>query len=60
MKKYKLREQAHISSISVAKLNKNEFVNMEILIKICNALNCNIEYICYFYKEEYDIDEKNN
>lgn len=50
MKKYHLREQAHISSNSMAKLGKNEFVSMEILYKICLCLNCDIGDICEFEK----------
>lgn len=52
MKKYQLREQAHISSNSVAKLSKDEFVSMEILMKICKTLECNIGDVCEFVKDE--------
>lgn len=52
MKKYQLRDQAHISSNSVAKLSKDEFVSMEILIKICETLECNIGDVCEFVKDE--------
>lgn len=51
MKKYQLREQAHISSNSVAKLGKNEPVAMETLMKICSLLECDIGDICEFYNE---------
>ena len=51
MKKYQLREQAHISSNSVAKLSKGEPVSMEILMKICALFNCDIGDICEFYDE---------
>ena len=51
MKKYQLREQAHISSNSVAKLSKDEPVSMEILMKICTLFNCDIGDICEFYDE---------
>lgn len=50
MKKYHLREQAHISSNVMAKLGKNEYVSMEVLSKICDCLNCNIGDICEFEK----------
>lgn len=52
MKKYQLREQAHISSNSVAKLSKNEFVSMGILMKICKTLDCNIGDVCEFVNDE--------
>lgn len=45
MKKKDLREATGISTASMAKLGKNEKVNMDILIKICQALNCNISEI---------------
>jgi len=40
MNKTKLAEAAHISLSSLSKLAKGETVNVEILIKICNALDC--------------------
>ena len=52
MKKYQLREQTHISSNSVAKLSKDEFVSMEILMKICETLECNIDDVWEFVKDE--------
>lgn len=52
MKKYQLRESAAISSNSVAKLGKDEPVSMEVLMKICCALECNIGDICEFVKED--------
>lgn len=55
MKKYQLREKAHISSNSVAKLSKDEFVSMEVLMKICETLDCNIGDICDFLKEDGDV-----
>lgn len=45
MKKKDLREATGISTASMAKLGKNENVNMEILIKICEALDCDISDI---------------
>jgi len=57
MKKYQLREKAQISSNSMAKLGKNEYVSMEILSKICLCLNCDIGDICEFEKEPGDGDE---
>ena len=42
MKKSDLRASANISTGTLAKLGKNESVNIDILIKICAALNCDI------------------
>ncbi|WP_286209294.1 helix-turn-helix domain-containing protein [Dubosiella newyorkensis] len=52
LKKYQLRELAHISSNTMAKLGKNEPVNMSILLKICEVLNCDIGDICEFYVKQ--------
>lgn len=45
MKKKDLREKANLSSALVAKLGKNENVTVDVLVRICGALNCNIEDI---------------
>lgn len=42
LKKKDLQSLAHISASSVAKLVRNENVNTSILMKICDALNCDI------------------
>lgn len=42
MKKGDLQKAAGISWTSVTKLSKGESVSMEVLMKICHALNCNI------------------
>lgn len=55
MKKYQLRELAHISSNSVAKLSKDENVSLEVLMKICEVLDCNIGDVCNFIKEKEEI-----
>ena len=40
-----MRLKAGISTKQLAKLGKNENVNTEILVKICEALGCNIDEI---------------
>lgn len=50
MKKYQLRELACISSNSIAKMGKNETVSLEVLMKICEVLDCDIGDICSFEK----------
>ncbi|HEK9106833.1 helix-turn-helix domain-containing protein [Streptococcus equi subsp. zooepidemicus] len=43
--KTKLRQEAGISSSSLAKLGKGENITTDILLKICIALDCKIEDI---------------
>lgn len=45
MKKGELQKRAQISASSIAKLGKNENVNTDILVKICTALNCELNDI---------------
>ena len=42
MKKKDLQAAAGISWASVTKLSKGETVSMEVLMKVCKALECNI------------------
>ena len=43
IRKHDLMAIADISSTTLTKLNKNEIVALTVLIKICNALDCQIE-----------------
>ena len=45
MTKTQLREKANISTVTLAKLGKNETVSMEILLRICKELGCGFEEI---------------
>ena len=45
MKKKDLQKAAGISSASITKLGKNENMSTETLLKICTALNCNLNDI---------------
>ena len=45
LNKTKLRTEAGISSNAMAKLGKNESVQVEVLVKICNHLNCTMNDI---------------
>ena len=45
MSKTQLIKDAKISTNAMAKLGKNEDVRVEVLVKICSALECNIEDI---------------
>ena len=52
MKKKDLQAQAGISWTSVTKLSKGENVSMEVLMKVCKALECNIGDIMDLIPEE--------
>ena len=40
--KAQFRKSANLSSATLTKLNKNEYVSMEILTRICKVLDCDI------------------
>jgi len=44
-KKTEFAKAAGISSNTLAKLSKNEFISMELLIRICRYLNCTVDDI---------------
>ena len=46
MKKKELQEISGISAASIAKLGRNGNVTVEVLVKICQALDCEIGDIC--------------
>lgn len=51
MKKEDLRIKAGITTTAMAKLGRNETVHMDILFKICNALDCGLEDILEIVSE---------
>ena len=56
MTKTEMRLKADISTATLAKLGKNETVSMEVLLKICKVLNCNVGDIMDVINEEKDAD----
>lgn len=48
LKKKDLQESANLSTTTMSKLNRNKPVSMEVLMKICVALNVRIEDIMEF------------
>ena len=42
LNKTQLREKAGITTNAIAKMGKGEKVSMDVLVKICRTLNCNI------------------
>ena len=45
MNKTDFRKKIGISSSTLAKMGKNETVSMDIILKICSSLNCDISDI---------------
>lgn len=44
LKKSEFAKLCDISAPTLSKLTKNEYVSMEVLVKICRGLDCDIEY----------------
>ena len=51
MKKKDLAEKASISSYTLSKLNRGDNVNTDTLVKICKALNCQLDDIVEIISE---------
>ena len=54
MNKSDLGKAAKMSPNTIAKLGKNETVSLDILVRICEVLNCDIGDICSFVKSKED------
>ena len=52
MKKIELMKTAGIGTTTLSKLGKNQFVSMEVLVKICKVLDCNIGDIVDYIPDE--------
>ena len=52
MKKRDLQETAGISSSSIAKLSKNNYVSMDVLVKVCTALNVDFADVIEIVSDE--------
>lgn len=51
LNKSELREITGIGTNTLAKLSKNQPVSMEVLMKVCEKLDCNLTDVCEFVKE---------
>ena len=58
MTKVELREKAGISTGTLAKLGKNENVTTDVLVKVCEALDCDISDIMEMEKHEEMMEAK--
>ena len=52
LRKGDLKDIAGITWPTIAKLSKNEYVAMEVLVRICKALNCQLSDIVEVVSEE--------
>lgn len=52
MKRIDLMEATGIGTSTLSKLGKDQYVSMEVLVKICKVLNCNIGDIVDVVKTE--------
>lgn len=52
LNKTTLREMSGISTGTLAKLGKNEYVSTEVLDKICTALDCEVGEVIEFTKKD--------
>lgn len=54
IKKTELANMADISQTTLAKLSKNQYVSMDVLVKICDSFDCTFDEIIELVK----VDEK--
>lgn len=52
MKRVELMEATGIGTSTLSKLGKDQYVSMEVLVKICRVLNCNIGDIVDYLKDK--------
>ena len=52
MNKTDLRRATGISTFTIAKMNRGDDINVSTLLRICNALKCNVGDIIDFIPEE--------
>lgn len=54
MSKPELRTNLKLSPGTLTKLNKNEAVSLDILMRICELLTCDIGDVCEFIPDKQD------
>jgi DNA-binding Xre family transcriptional regulator len=59
MSKAELRKRAGLSSATFTRLRKNEEVNLSVILKIADVLDCNAGDMMDFIKEEPSQNEEN-
>lgn len=56
IKKTELRNKAGLSSSTMAKLGKNEYVALSVLARICIVLNCQLGDVCIIETGEEGVE----
>ena len=57
MNKQELSQVASISASTLTKMSKGECVNAEMLVRICNALDCELHDVMELVESENEIHE---
>lgn len=60
MSKAELRKRAGLSSATFTRLRKNEEVNLSVILKIADVLNCNAGDMMDFVKEDVAAKKEEN
>ena len=55
MMKKDLQQQAGVSGATITKMSKGETVSTEVLMKICQVLDCNVGDIIDFVNDEDEV-----
>lgn len=59
LKRSELARMCNLSSPTMAKLSKNEYVSMDVLVRICQKLDCTLDDIVEVAKKESNVYEIN-
>ena len=60
LKKSDLAKMCNLSSPTMAKLSKNEYVSMDVLVRICRGLDCTLDDIVEVIKLSNDQEADND
>lgn len=47
-----LKKEKIISSVTIAKLNRDQYVSLEVIERLCKRLNCKIEEVIEFLPDD--------
>lgn len=60
LKKGQLKDMAGIASSTISRMSRNEYVSLEVIEKICLALNCQMTDVLEFTKSDPEQDDDDN